>query len=158
MGALMKEDDIYIGTFLDLFNLRFAPNPSGIYGGIEEMSALQKEFKIFRTDRLFSLSASLLGLGGLTNDRAKNRWLNLLSKLPDNGDQKIADALVANFKKDQPLPCYMQAHDLRTKGENRVIIVESAAPLFYLEQEYLRISLPMAPKPNPAGKKTKKKK
>jgi hypothetical protein len=40
MGALMKEDDIYIGTFLDLFNLRFAPNPSGVYGGIEEMSAV----------------------------------------------------------------------------------------------------------------------
>lgn len=25
MGARMKEDDIYIGTFLDLFNVRFAP-------------------------------------------------------------------------------------------------------------------------------------
>lgn len=163
MGALMKEDDLYIGTFLDLFNVRFAPTPSTrypetVYGGIDEMTDLQKEFKIFRPQRPFSESAALLGLGGIYNAQAKNRWLHLLRRLPDRGDQKIADALVANFKKRQPLPCYMRAHDSRPKGENRVIIAESDDPLFYLEQEYLTISLPMAPKPKQTGKKAKKKK
>jgi hypothetical protein len=162
MGALMKEHDIYIGTFLDLFNLRFAPTPSGLneesaYGGLAEMIALQKEFEIFKPKRPFSESAALLGLGGLYNAQAKNRWFKLLRSLPDSGDQKIADALLANFKKRQPLPCYMLAHDLRVKGENRVIIAESDNPLFYLEQEYLTISLPMAPKRGAAAKKAKKK-
>jgi hypothetical protein len=163
MGARMIEDDIYIGTFLDLFNVRFAPtpfsiNPETVYGGIAEMANLQEEFKIFKPKRPFSESAALLGLGGIYNARAKNRWLDLLRNLPDDGDQKIADALVANFKRKQPLPCYMRAHDLRTKGENKVVIAESDDPLFYLEQEYLTISLPMAPKPKETGKKAKKKK
>ncbi len=163
MGAFMKEDDIYIGTFLDLFNVRFAatpfsPNPDTVFGGIDEMAKLQEEFEIFKPKRPFSDSAALLGLGGIYNALAKNRWLKLLRNLPDGGDQKIADALVENFKKKRPLPCYMKSHDLRTKGENRVIINESDDPLFYLEQQYLTISLPMAPKPRPTAKKAKKKK
>ena len=162
MGAFMLEHDIYIGTFLDLFNVRFAPTPfsatAEFYGGIEEMIELQKEFDIFRPKRPFSESAALLGLGGIYNADAKNRWFRLLRHLPDEGDQKVADALAANFEKKKPLPCYMEAHDLRVKGENRVIIVESDNPLFYLEQTYLTISLPMAPKPKHAAKKAKKKK
>jgi hypothetical protein len=162
MGAFMKEDDIYIGTFLDLFNIRFAPTPFSadamtVYGGIDEMTALQGEFTIFSSKRPFSASAALLGLGGIHKALAKNRWLELLRNLPDNGDQQIADALVANFRKRPPLPCYMRAHDARIKGENRVIIIESDAPLFYLEQKYLTISLPMAPRRQPAKKKAKKK-
>jgi hypothetical protein len=163
MGARMKEDDIYIGTFLDLFNVRFAPaqsslQPDPVFGGIAEIAKLQEEFEIFGPKRPFSEGAALLGLGGIYNALAKNRWLDLLRNLPDEGDQKIADALVANFKKKQPLPCYMQAHDSRAKGENRVIIVEGDAALFYLDQEYLMISLPMAPRPKQTAKKAKKKK
>jgi hypothetical protein len=65
MGAFMKEDDIYIGTFLDLFNIRFAPTPFSadamtVYGGIDEMTALQGEFGIFSSKRPFSASAALL--------------------------------------------------------------------------------------------------
>lgn len=146
MGAYMKEDDIYIGTFLDLFNIRFAATLFGVFGGIAEMVALQREFKIFRRNRPFSHSAALLGLGGINNDQAKNRWMELLRNLPDNGDQKIANALVANFKKKKPLPCYMRAHYSHPKSENRVIIIDDDAPLFYLEQTYLTISLPMAPR------------
>lgn len=161
MGAIMRENDIYIGTFLDLFNLRFAPvpfsrNPETVYGGIEEVAKLQEEFKIFRPARPFSMSAALLGLGGMYNALAKNRWFELLSKLPDNGDQQIADALLRNFKKKEPLPCYMHAHDMRSKSENRVIFAEGEEPLFYLRQQYLIISLPMAPKPTRGAKKAKK--
>src|SRR5215471_2967162 len=115
MGAYLKEDDIYIGTFLDLFNLRFAPVPlsdelprESLFGGIGEMIELQREFKIFRRGRRFSESAAILGLGGFYNARAKNRWFELLRRLPRNGDYQIADALVANFRKRTPLPCYMR--------------------------------------------------
>jgi hypothetical protein len=160
MGFFMKEDDIYISSLIDLFNLRFAPVPfsrdldkESLYGGIDEMAALQKEFKIFRTDKPFSASAAVLGLGGLYSARAKNRWYLLLQKLPDNGDQKIADALVANFDKRKPLPCHMRAHHASPKSENKVSITEGR-PLFYLEQDYLIFSLPMAPR-RPEGAKKK---
>lgn len=167
MGAYMIEHDIYIGTFLDLFNVRFAPtwpffttqDKELAYGGIAEMAYLQKEFDIFRPGRPFSESASLLGLGGIYNNQAKNRWFRLLSNLPENGDQKIADALAANLAKKSPLPCYMMAHDLRTsKADNVVKIIEADNPLFYLEQTYLTISLPMAPRPKQAPKRAAKKK
>jgi hypothetical protein len=150
MGFFMKEDDIYISSVMDLFNLRFAPVPfstdlakESLYGGIDEMAALQKEFKIFRTDTPFSQSAALLGLGGLYSARAKNRWFLLLRRLPDHGDQKIADALVANFDKRKPLPCYMRAHP---KSEENRVSITVGRPLFYLEQDYLIFSLPMAPR------------
>ena len=151
MGFFMREDDTYISSLIDLFNLRFAPVPfsrdldrESLYGGIEEMAQLQEHFRIFRNDRPFSESAAVLGLGGLYSARAKNRWFTLLRHLPDNGDQQIADALVANLNKKPPLPCYMRAHD--AKSDSRVIITEGR-PLFYLEQDYLIFSLPMAPRP-----------
>jgi hypothetical protein len=163
MGAFMKEHDICIGSLLELFNVRFAPTPfsatAEFYGGIEEMKALQEEFDIFRPKRPFSEGAALLGLGGCgCCADVKNRWFRLLRNLPDDGDQKISDVLAANLGKKKPLPCYMQAHDSRPKGENRVKIVENDTPLFYLDEEYLTISLPMAPRPKPAAKKAKKKK
>lgn len=156
MGAFMKEDDIYIGTFIDLFNIRFAPKSDDLLGGIQDMRKLQNEFKIFAPGRPFSLATMLLGLSGFTNDRAKNRWQQLLQQLPGKGDQLISDALAENLAKKVPLPCYMKSHFL--KDDNRVIITEADHPLFYLEQPYLTISLPMAPRPQGGVKKSKKKK
>jgi hypothetical protein len=153
MGAFMKEDDIYIGGLLELFNLRFAPTPlvkekefETAFGGFDEIYELQKEFKIFQPKRPFSASASILGLGGMTNARAKNRWFELLKNLPDGGDQMIADAIRENLEGKNRLPCYMKAHLCKPKSENRVIITSPDRPLFYLEVDYLTISLPMAPK------------
>jgi hypothetical protein len=165
MGFYMKEDDIYISSLIDLFNLRFAPVPfstelkrESLYGGIEEMAALQKEFEIFRKGVPFSDSAALLGLGGLYSARAKNRWFTLLGNLPDKGDQKIADALAANFRKRPPLPCYMCAHFFEgPKSDKNRVIINEGAPLFYLEQTYLIISLPMAPRQLGAARKKRKK-
>lgn len=164
MGAFMAEDDIYITSFIDLFNLRFAPvqkeEPGDLFfGGVDEMQALQSEFQIFQTGRSFAESAKLLGLGGVNNNRAKNRWFTLLDnlkKVPSDqagtsGDQRIVNALIDNFgkKKGKPLPCFMKAHDSRGKGPReglRVIVIEKDKPLFYIEQTYLTISLPMKPR------------
>jgi len=150
MGFFLKEDDIYITSLIDLFNVRFAPVPEStelnyesLYGGINEMAALQAQFSIFRTDRPFSDSAAVLGLGGLYNHRAKNRWFKLLKNLPNNGDQQIANALVDNFGKAPPLPCFMRAHDVKTEPN---VTITTDQPLFYLQQKYLVISLPMAPR------------
>jgi hypothetical protein len=171
MGMLMMEDDIYIPMLMDLFNLRFAPTQESgrrgtqpLYGGIMEMAALQREFQIFKTRRPFAQSAAVLGLGGLVNNQAKNRWNLLLSKLPDlmsdkpdeNGDQRIVNALITNLKGQNPLPCFMCAHDWRDPGANRVIVREIDRPVFYLNQQYLTISLPMQPRRKPKSTRVKK--
>ena len=165
MGAFMKEDDIYIGSFLELFNVRFGieQEEREYFGGYTEMRALQDEFQIFKKDRKFVDSAKLLGLGGLQNNRAKNRWLKLLDSLSalksnkdgENGDQRIVNALIANFASKTPLPCYMKAHDARDKSGYGpiVVVLERDTPIFYIERPYLTISLPMKPK----SKTTKKK-
>jgi hypothetical protein len=81
MGALVGGDDVYIGSLFELFNLRFGVEQEEAElaaGGITEIKALQEEFEIFRKGRKFVESAKLLGLGGLQNNRAKNRWFKLL--------------------------------------------------------------------------------
>ena len=170
MGALMAEDDIYIGPLFDLFNLRFGPEQSDhelTAGGVSEIKALQDEFEIFQEGRTFVESAKLLGLGGLHNNRAKNRWFSLLTWLArvpsdqdgENGDQRIVNALIKNFARKAPLPCFMKAHDSRDpSGYGLRVVVREDKPIFYIERTYLTISLPMAPNVPPEGKGKAKKK
>jgi hypothetical protein len=105
MGALVGEDDVYIGSLFELFNLRFGVEQEEAElaaGGITEIKALQEEFEIFRKGRKFVESAKLLGLGGLQNNRAKNRWFKLLAwlskvasdKAGESGDERIVNALI----------------------------------------------------------------
>lgn len=155
MGFFMKHNDILIGSMLDQLNVRFAP-PQGkekSFGGIEEMAALQKEFKIFKKGRPFSLSVSVLNLAAYNND-AKNHWHDLLKNLGKhksnraslNGDQAIVAALIKNLASKKPLPVYFVSHDMRESKENeRVLITDKARPLFYIPSDYLVISIPMKP-------------
>jgi hypothetical protein len=161
----MREDDILIGSLIELFNLRFAPaqddsasdDRHGIHGGISEMKHLQDEFKIFQKGRPFYKSAQLLGLGGLHNNKLKNRWLGILKDLSDyesdqpkvNGDVRIVTALIDNLALAAPLPCLLTSHDSRPKGERIVKVFDSSQPLHYIDQTYLTISIPMKPKGSP---------
>lgn len=179
MGFFMKEHDIYVGTLLDDLNLRFAP-PHGAkdqFGGIEEMVEIQKEFGIFKEGRSLRTSAMALHLGNSSNHEVKNRFYRYLGNLRRqksnvaglNGEAAIVKALVKNLKAKKPLPVYFDFHDMRGAGEGRGVIVrDKGRPLFYMDQEYLWISLPMQPRtadieeetpaaaPPPAGKGTKK--
>jgi hypothetical protein len=152
----MKHNDILIGSMLDQLNLRFAP-PQGrekTYGGIEEMAALQKEFQIFKKGRPFSTSVAVLNLAAYNND-AKNHWHDLLGTLKKhpsnrgtlNGDEAIVDALVKNLAARKPAPVYFTSHDMREGGPDskKVLITEKGRPVFYIERDYLVISLPMQP-------------
>ena len=155
MGYFMRHNDILIGSMLDQLNLRFAP-PQGkekTYGGIEEMAGLQKEFQIFKKGRPFSTSVAVLNLAAYNND-AKNHWHDLLGNLARhksnrgklNGDQAIVDALVKNLAAKNPLPVYFTSHDMRQGEESKkVLITDKAQPVFYIERDYLVISLPMKP-------------
>jgi len=158
---LTKPHEIYLASFIDRFNQRFGPadtyNLATPYhaGGIAEITALQKQFDIFKPGRAFLESAVLLGLSGTVSGPAKDRWISYLAKLPkmqsddrdQNGDERIVNALVANFRKRTPLPCFMQAYDGRTR-EPGLVVVEEAMPVFYLAPTtFLVISLPMRPDP-----------
>lgn len=157
MGYFMRENDIYVGTLLDDLNLRFAP-PLGSkdhYGGIEEMVELQKEFGLFKEGRSLRTSMRALHLGNAANHEVKNRFLAYLANLRRqksniaglNGEAAIVQALVRNLSSKRPLPVYFDFHDMREKGEARgVIIREKGRPLFYMDQDYLWISLPMQPR------------
>lgn len=155
MGFFMKEHDIYIGTMLDELNLRFAPSQGkeSHFGGIDEMVALQKEFKIFKKGRSFKTSCAVLNLGARNNE-VKNRWQALLGNLAkhdsnvkgQNGDAAIVAAIMKNLASKAPLPVYFTSHDMRGDKVNaQVKITAKTRPIHYLEQDYLSISLPMQP-------------
>ena len=153
MGWYMKEDDIYIGSLLAEMNVRFAPSQGKdeLYGGIDEMVALQKEFKIFKKGRSFKTSLSVLNIGARGN-LLKNRWQSLLGNLvkqpsnqgSQNGDVAIVTAIIKNLASKKPLPVFFRDHDMRgDKANSEVKIIDKARPIHYLEQDYLVISLPM---------------
>ncbi|MDB5872477.1 MAG: hypothetical protein JWQ07_1919 [Ramlibacter sp.] len=155
MGYFMKHNDILIGSMLDQLNVRFAPaqGKEKTFGGVDEMAALQKEFTIFKKGRPFSLSVSVLNLAAYNND-AKNHWHDLLGNLKRHksnkagldGDQAIVASLVKNLASRKPLPVYFTSHDMRAgKDSERVLITDKAKPIFYIDLDYLVISLPMKP-------------
>ena len=145
MGMFMKENDIFVGSLLDELNLRFAPSQGkeSHYGGIEELVALQKEFKIFKKGRTFKTSVGVLSLSAWNND-AKNGWHNYLASLTklgsnrpgQSGDSAIVSALISNLAAKTPMPVYFTCHNMRPpSGSTDVLITDSSRPLFYLKQE-----------------------
>ena len=155
MGFYMKDHDIYAGTMLDELNLRFAPSQGkdSHYGGVDEMVALQKEFKIFKKGRAVKTSCAALNLGARNNE-LKNLWLKYLGNLNKHesnmkgldGDQAIVAAIVKNLSAAKPLPIFFTSHDMRgDKANTQVKITGVSQPVHYLEQDYLSISMPMQP-------------
>ena len=157
MGQFMKEYDVYIDSLLDLLNLRFAPSDDfkeDWLGGLGEMVTLQKSFKIFQKGRSFRDSCAILDLGGFWDGHAKYKWFKLLEWLDTvessvrgkKGGPAIVDAIIANLASDNPQPMYFQAHDMRMLDADRVTITGNTKPVFYIETNYITISLPMKPK------------
>jgi hypothetical protein len=155
MGAFMKEHDVYVGSLQEMLNLRFAPTSATPeqHGGLNEMVELQKEFEIFRTGRTFDTSIAALNLSGMHNPETKSRfhrYLNSLRKVKSNvgaknGDTAMVEAISANLAAKKPLPVYFDLHDLNaSKDGNRVLITAKGRPLFYMKQDYMIISLPLA--------------
>lgn len=155
MGYFMKDHDIYVGSLQEKLNLRFAPTlgAKAQFGGLDEMVALQKEFGIFKKGRAFEQSVLALNLAGSSNNETKTRFHRYLANLRkaksnvpgQNGDAAIVDGIVRNLAARKPLPVYFDLHDLtESKDKNRVIITNNARPLFYMKQNYLVVSLPLA--------------
>ena len=157
MGFFMSYADILIPDLLNQLNLRFAPQQPNVaderlYGGIEEMAEIQKEFRIFKKGRPLHRSMRALNLSPADN-AVRQRWLRLIERLADhpsnrngeNGSEAIVNALLENFASSKPLPVYLTSHDMQGKPvqESRVLVTHGARPVHYLEVDYLVISLPM---------------
>ena len=160
MGAFMKEHDIHVENLLGQLNVRFGPTPDkkSHFGGIAEMAAIQKEFKIFKKGRAFKTSAAVLNIGS-SNAEARNRLLEYFGNLSQHessvagqdGDTAIVNALIRNLASATPLPVYFTYHDMRAaKGNTRVLIDDKSRPVPYFKQDYLTISFPT--KPQAVGK------
>jgi len=153
MGMFLIEYDIYIGSFLELLNLRFAPkqNPAHGPGGVQEMVDLQNRFQIFAKGHTFKDCVSVLGLGGFWNWEAKNRWFKLLdwlercpSETDQNGSERIVSVIAENLASRTPRPMHFTQHDLNK--DPRVLVIFDDQPYFYLLEKFTTISLPMAPR------------
>jgi hypothetical protein len=159
MGAIMAEDDVYISGLFDTLNLRFGPSqgPGEMFGGIDELAVLQKEFEIFKPGRALSHCFAVLNLGGLRNDRAKNRWFKLIDSLKSvgsdkagiDGEARILDVIIANLAATPPLPMHFGPHDARGKGGAKVTIETKPHGPFYTEQDHIVVSVPMKPRAKP---------
>lgn len=152
MGWFMKEHDVHVENLLGQLNVRFGPTPNkkSHFGGINEMAALQKEFKIFKKGRTFRSSVAVLNVGA-SNAEARNRLLDYFGNLShhdsnvagQNGDTAIVNAIIRNLAATKPLPIYFTYHDMRAeKGNTRVLITENSRPIPYFKQDFLTISLP----------------
>ena len=71
------------------------------------------------------------------------------------GNDAIVAALIKNLESARPRPVNFKAHDSRVAGERRVF-VDSERSLFYIDQEFLTISLPMRPRPTAAASRKKR--
>jgi hypothetical protein len=171
MGALMGNDDAYVGGLLETLNLCFGSYPDAPPGatderlatneaqmglgtnGIREVRAIQAEFKLFDVNRPLVQSLRALGVGGLWNAHVKRKWFMALRRLdhyPSNfqglsGGKAIAQALADHLQDPDPNPVHFTAHDARTAGA-QVLITPKDRPVFYLEQDFLTVSIPLTPR------------
>lgn len=153
MGDFLKEHDIYVDSFINQLNLRFAPS-QGLrthFGGMEELETLQKEFKIFKKGRSFRTSIAVLNIGGTQGNHAKNRLYDYFDNLKNhesnvsgqNGDVAVVNALLKNFAAKDPLPILFKYHDMRAeKGNTRVLITPKERAVSYFPHDYLVVSFP----------------
>jgi hypothetical protein len=177
MGMFMGMDDMYIEGLLEVLNLRFGAFPDVQdtaadtldatehamrlnASGIREVQAIQAEFEVFRAGRPLVQSLRALGLGGHWNGALKRKWfklLNRLDKLPSedpalSGGQAIVAALVEHLKDLDPMPVHFKAHDAAGQaGGARVLIIRKDRPIFYIQKDFLTISIPMAARPQQQG-------
>lgn len=117
---------------------------------IKEVVELQKEFKIFSTER--TLYDSWLYLNIKASDpkeRARWRdWANVYMKTVDsdlarvNGHDRLVRAYQENLESAQPLPMFYKQH--LSDDEPRVLVTTGIGPIFSVAQHVV-LSIPIKP-------------
>jgi hypothetical protein len=148
MGKLVG--DSATGDVIAQINARFEAGDA-----IQEMVALQKEFKIFSPHH--SLYDSWLALGIKASDPSeRGRWKkwaeNYMKKVPSdlegfNGHDRLVRAYQENLESSRPLPMFYKQH--LAKEDPRVLVSTGMGPLYSVVKHVIT-SIPIKPI---AGKK-----
>jgi hypothetical protein len=141
MGGFVKDSTAL--SILVQINARF-----GAGEPIEEMVALQKEFKIFSNKHTLRSSFALLHIAPPPG-KERQRWyryLQELRKYPSdkrgvNGHDRIVQAIEGNLESAKPLPMRLIVHAAK---ENPAVTVSMATPIVFSKQKYVVVSVPTA--------------
>lgn len=175
MGMFMGIDDMYIEGLLEVLNLRFGTYPDVLdsgadtlsgaenamqinASGVREVYAIQAAVEVFKVGRPLVQSLRALGVAGAWNPVVQRKWLKLLTRLDDlpsndanglPGGAAIVAALIHHLRAQNidPDPVHFKAHDARNQqGGARVLITPNDRPVFYIDRDFLTISIPMTPR------------
>ena len=147
MGDIYQDDDYYILGHVDGLNLRFSPGPP-----LKEMVWLQQEFDIFAEGHKLEDALALLNVTGASWE-LREKWRKLLAwiggldsnQAPTKGGPAIMAMLKTNLESRTPKPVYFKTHNYA--DEPRVMLNPGGEqPFFYIDQQYLTVSLPLRKK------------
>ena len=141
MGAFVH-DSTALSVIVQI-NARF-----GVGAPIEELVALQKEFKVFSRDHKLRNSFALINVTPPAG-RERDRWYNYLDNLHKypsdrsgvNGHDRVVQAAQENLESGNPLPMRLTAHSAK---ENPAVTVTVEAPIVFSKQEYVVVSVPVS--------------
>jgi len=139
MGSLVHDHTAL--HILVQINNRFGPGDP-----IEEMAALQKEFKVFSSKHTLHKSFALLNIAPPPG-KERQRWYRYLghlhtypSDMPGvNGHDRVVRAAQKNLESANPLPMRLIVHSAK---ENRAVTVTVETPIIFSKQKYLVVSVP----------------
>ena len=159
MGAFVA--DGYVPNVQEQLNRRF------IGEALQEMVALQKEFKIFSLLPMHSLKNSfkLIGIAPVEEkDRAGFfKYLDKLTKTGSrvddqpkdkSGHDQIIASLKENLESSKPSPVYFDYHP--SGGKRGEVLITTRPSLSFSSQAFLNISVPTIPADRPKAGARKK--
>jgi hypothetical protein len=149
MGFLIRDDTTL--DVLAMLNRRFGP------GGIREMVALQKEFRIFSGDHTLQDSFKLLGIVPCDSVE-RERWFDFLETLKDypsdipklNGYKRVIVAFEQALVPVKHIPVGLRNPPLHVSvhsmtADPRVTFEMEGHPLIFTTQSYRILSIPTKP-------------
>jgi hypothetical protein len=142
MGDITRDDTV--AEIQYQMNRRFAPGEP-----LQEMVAIQKEFRIFSEQYSLKQAYRLLHIvpGDFRERERFFRYLDLLKSYASDqegvsGHDRIVRARQENLESDEPLPMFVGTH--LAADDNRVT-VSRGRPVPHEAQDYIIISMPTVP-------------
>lgn len=143
MGALLN--DCATLDVLAQLNHRFC------HDEIEEMAALQREFRMFSAQHGLRYAFALLNIEPDRSERT--RWYEFLEKLKkyksdqasQNGHDRIVSALKEDLESASPRPVFFTTHRAGTDAAAAAVTVSVGTPIVFSDLEHVTISIPVTP-------------
>jgi len=128
---------------------------------IEEVVALQKEFKVFSRKHSLRDSYNLLNIKP-ADLRERKRWYRALEHLKMyesdkpgvNGHDRLIDAYQENLESLKPLPMFTQCHSAKTDAR---VLVTTSRPIIFVHEDHIVLSIPTTAAPDVKAEREKAK-